>query len=309
MPRSRSLSEILWSALTSNVGTKAVSVVIALVLWAVVLGSRSVEVTKDVPLEVTTPEDLVVASDLPEKISFRLYGPKAFLRNILDRPEEPILINLSGSKPTVITYRFFTDNIRIPIGVKVLSIHPSSISIKLERMKRKEVPVRVQLQGTPPEGFKITKLGLNPEVVRIRGPESVIDRIHEIYTQPVDVSGIKQTSEKPAPLDLVDSHVQLEGDLPRIYIEMEAPSANFRIKNVDIRVISPYKSVLEEKTVTILVRAGQKDLQSIDRSQVYATVDLTGKERGKHRVPVTVNLPKNINFVKVIPEQVDVTLY
>src|SRR4051812_36162768 len=98
MPRSKTLMELLWSLLTSNIGTKLVSVVIAIVLWAVVLGSRSVEVSKEVPLEIMTPEDLVVANDLPDKIVFRLYGPKAFLRNILDRHEDPIRINLSGTK-------------------------------------------------------------------------------------------------------------------------------------------------------------------------------------------------------------------
>jgi hypothetical protein len=44
--------EKLWSAISTNLGTKIVSIVIAIVLWVVVLGSRSVEATKEIPLEM-----------------------------------------------------------------------------------------------------------------------------------------------------------------------------------------------------------------------------------------------------------------
>src|SRR6185437_7418841 len=120
-----------WDSVTSNFGTKLISVGIAIVLWFVVLGSRNVEATKEIPLEVITPADLVVANDVPAKIAFRLSGPKAFLRAVLDRRDEPVRVNLAGAKPGLVTYRFFSDNIRVPIGVKVLSISPTAILIKL----------------------------------------------------------------------------------------------------------------------------------------------------------------------------------
>src|SRR5580658_4148228 len=121
----------IWASLTQNIGTKLISIAIAVVLWIVVLGSRNVEVTKEIPLEVITSSDVVPANDIPDKIAFRMSGPKAFLRAILDRREDPIRVNLSGAKPGLVTYRFFSDNIRVPIGVKVLSINPTSVLIKL----------------------------------------------------------------------------------------------------------------------------------------------------------------------------------
>src|SRR3954468_16624660 len=113
-------------------GTKLISVAIAVVLWMIVLGSRNVEATKEIPLEIITPSDIVPANEIPDRIAFRLSGPKAFLRTVLDRKEEPIRVNLSGAKPGLVTYRFFSDNIRVPIGVKVVSINPTAILIKLE---------------------------------------------------------------------------------------------------------------------------------------------------------------------------------
>src|SRR5687768_2293795 len=97
-PTRLSWQEQVWQALTSNLGTKLISVAIAVVLWMIGLGSRNVEATKEIPLEVITPSELVPANDVPERIAFRLSGPKAFLRTVLDRKDEPIRVNLSGAK-------------------------------------------------------------------------------------------------------------------------------------------------------------------------------------------------------------------
>jgi YbbR domain-containing protein len=288
---------------------KMISIFIAVLLWAIVLGSRSVEVTKEIPLEVITSNDIVVSNEVPEKISFRLFGPKAFLRSILDRREDPIRVNLLGSKPNLVTYRFFSDNVRLPIGVKVLAINPTAILIKLEYLKRREVPVRVDIRGNPPEGYRILRVEIKPETVRIKGPESKMEGLAQVATIPIDVSDLKQSGEKQAPLDLARYGVQIDGDLPKVSIEIAPITANFRIKNIDVRVSSFYKYRVEEKNISVFVRAAAADLQSLDKTKVYGTVDLSRKPKGTYTERLRVVLPKNIELVRVVPEQVHVTLY
>lgn len=305
------MQDRFWSFVTTNLGTKIISIIIAGVLWVVVLGSRNVEVTKEIPLEVITPADIVPANEIPEKIAFRLAGPKAFLRAILDRREDPIRVNLAGAKPGLVTYRFFSDNIRVPIGVKVLSINPTAILIKLEYLKKKDVPVRVELRGIPPEGFRLGKTEVRPEVVRIKGAESRVDSITEISTQPIDVSNLKTTLDREVPLDLARYNIQIDGALPRVLLEIEPTSANFRIKNVDVRVLTTANTrfTLEQKTVTVLIRAAPKDLKSLDRSRVFAVVDLRGKPAGEYEEAVKVTLPESVGLVRTLPEKVRVRLH
>ena len=301
--------ENFWDLLTTNLGTKLISIVIAVVLWFVVLGSRNVEATKEIPLEVITPPDLIVSNDVPDKVAFRLSGPKAFLRSVLDRREEPVRVNLAGAKPGLVTYRFFSDNIRVPIGGKVLNINPSAILIKLEPVKHKEVPVHAELQGIPPDGYKLTQVRVHPETVKIKGAESKVDSVAELKTTPVDVSDMRQTTEKEAAFDLSHYGVQVESRLPQVSVGVEPVSANFRIKNIDIRVASSYKVRVEEKNVTVLVRADPKELKSLDRSRVFGQVDLKDKPKGTYTVPVQVVLPPDVSLVKVVPDKVNVTLY
>ena len=309
MARSKTLLDTLWAICTLNLGTKGISIIIAVILWGVVLGSRNVEVTLEIPLQVMTSPDVVPAHEVPDKVTFRLSGPKAFLRGILDRGEEPIRVNLMGTKPALVTYRFFSDNIQVPIGVKVLSIQPPSISIKLENLKKKEIGVRLQLQGTPPEGYRMVKAEVKPSFIHVTGPESVINGITEAVSKPIDLSFLRENLNQPLDLDLPFHLVKMQGVAPRVVIEVERASANYRIKNVDIRVISSYKSKIEEKTVTALVRANSKELLAIDKNLVFGVVDLSGKPPGTYKVSVQMNLPQGIQLIKVVPEQVHVSLY
>ena len=292
---------------TNNIGTKLISIII--VLWFVVLGSRNVEVTKEVPLEIITSSEIVPSNDIPEKIAFRLSGPKAFLRAVLDRREDPIRVNLAGSKPGLVTYRFFSDNIRVPIGVKVLSINPTAILVKLEHVKRRDVPVKLELRGMIPEGFRVLRTEVKPQVVRIKGPESRVDSITEIATIPLDISGIRQNTDREVSLDISRYGLQMEGALPHAVILVEPESANFRIKNVEVRVLTNHKSTLSDKTVTVFVRAAQDDLKRLDRKHVYATVDLRGKPKGRYSETVKITLPENIGFVKAVPDKVSLKLH
>jgi YbbR domain-containing protein len=298
-----------WSLLTVNLGTKLVSIGIALVLWVVVLGSRNVEVTKEIPLEVVTPADVVPSNEIPDHISFRLSGPKAFLRTILDRHEEPIRVNLAGAKPGLVTYRFFSDNIRVPIGVKVLSINPTAILIKLEYIKRREVPVHVALQGASPDGFRVGRVEVKPVTARLKGAESVIDSLMDVSTLPIDISGSRQSIDRAAELDLGRYKVQLDGPEPRVFVEVTPVTANFRVRNIEIHVVSPYKARLSDKTVSVLVRADAQSIKALDRKNVYAVVDLSGKPKGTYLRSVKVTLPDEVGLVKVVPDQVKVTLY
>src|SRR4051812_30789871 len=103
----------IWYVLISNLGTKIVSVIIAMVLWVIVLGSRNVEETMEIPMEIITAADIVPFNDVPEKIAFRLSGPKAFLRTFLSRRQDPIRLNLAAAKPGVVTNRIYSDSIRV----------------------------------------------------------------------------------------------------------------------------------------------------------------------------------------------------
>jgi hypothetical protein len=112
----------LWSLFRYQFALKILSIVIAVTLWVVVFGSRTIEITKDVPFEVQLSDDQILVDPVPEKIQFHLVGPKAFIRNITTRIEDPIRANVKDLRTGVFTQRIYSDAIKLPMGVKVQSL-------------------------------------------------------------------------------------------------------------------------------------------------------------------------------------------
>lgn len=293
----------------ANISLKGVSFLLAILLWVIVLGSRSVEVTKEVPLEIVTPADLTPASDIPEKLAFRLSGPKAFLRAILDRREEPIKVNLVGSKPGPVTYRFFSDNIRLPIGVKVLAIQPQSITLRLEAVKSKDVPVKVETRGLLPEGYQILSRKIVPDRVRVQGAASALESLGFVQARPIDITDLRHSIDLPLQIEFDRANLRLVSENPVMALSIAPVSANYRLKNIDVKILSDQKVKSDVTQVTLLIRADLNQLRKIDRGQIQVVIDLRGKPRGKYRETIRAVLPEGIGLVRAVPAQANITLF
>jgi hypothetical protein len=157
---------------------------------------------------------LVVANELPDHITFRLSGPKAFLRAILDRHEDPISVYLSGEQPGMRTYQFYSNQIRLPQGIQVVSFSPNTITARLEYLRKKDVPLKVELRSNFPPGVQLSRLEVIPPLVRVRGADTHVEAINEIRSLPVDVSNITQSGDYPLTIEWARVGVQYDGPSP-----------------------------------------------------------------------------------------------
>jgi len=293
----------------ANFSLKLVSLLLAIVLWVVVLGSRTVEVTKEVPIEVVVGNDYVPVNDLPDRVTYRLAGPKAFLRTILDRKEAVIRINLASQKSGLMTYRFFSDHIRIPLGVKVVSIDPPVLPIRLEEVRKKEVPVRVSVIGELPAAHRLVKTTVVPPTIRIRGPEFRLATINEVYAKPIDVSRMNRTQIKDLQVDLSSfPFVRTDDSPPKVKFEIESPNQMFRIKSVGVNVRSDRTATPKDSSVMIYVRSTPAAMAELDRNEVEVTASVFGKGPGIYRVKPEVSLPPSFIFIKTVPSEIAVEI-
>jgi len=74
--------------------------------------------------------------------------------------------------------------------VRGVTLKPAQIEVLVPISRpRREVPVRVQLEGEPAEGFQIRQVNVTPETVTLQGDEIKLQRIAEVLTPPVSVAG------------------------------------------------------------------------------------------------------------------------
>lgn len=300
--------EVLWSLLRYQLPLKLLSVVIAATLWVLVFGSRTIEITKEVPFEVVLGDDQMLVEPVPEKISFRLIGPKAFLRSISNRIEDPIRANIRELKTGVFTHRIYSDAVKLPLGVKVQSISPNVIQIRVEELKRKLVSVKLETTGDVPAPLKIIRTDLLPNQIRIKGPKNRIASLNVLPTLPVDLTNIRETTIIPLAFDFKSLGIEPESAISELNVEVMGKGQAFRVKHVPIRIRTTGKAKSADDEVTVIVRTEPNEPVKVEGEQVQAEIDVRDLPDGEFVKWVRVRLPEKVHLVRVIPPQTKVVV-
>lgn len=124
---------------TVNLSYKFVSLFIAMILWATILGRRDFVYTKTIDLEFrASPGFSVVAR--PEQVRIRVSGNRAALRHFMESSaDQNLVIDLTGRPSGVVEFETPVSQIEVPLGVKILSVRPGLIRAEiLPNLKKKE---------------------------------------------------------------------------------------------------------------------------------------------------------------------------
>lgn len=176
-----------------NWAWKLLALFLALCLWAGLISQDATltreRVFADVPLNVTGADSLrrnnglIVLSGLesenltvrmrvevPQKeymnVSYSYYNPRIDLTRITDPGEQTLRITTT----TTNTYG------------GVVDVSPDTITLVVdEYVTNYRVPVSVNVTGEYPEGFYGGSFSLNPSMVAVSGPRTIVDQIARVY--------------------------------------------------------------------------------------------------------------------------------
>lgn len=291
-----------------NLAWKILSVLVAFCLWFVVMSSNSIEITKEVNLELEVPPDLVVANEVPDRVSFRLSGSKFFLRTLANSLDT-IHIDLTKAKAGPTYYRIEKDSLHLPIGVKILSISPSTINPVLEPVDRRSVPVEIVRKNNVPNGYRLVRIQAMPKNVRIKGPRSVVEKISTIRSQPVDLSDIPASLKWEIPLATGYRNVTFDEEIePKVVIEVEPTGSNFRVAGVPLKVETTKRFTVNPDKVALYVNCPPNLIRTLTPDRVKAYVEVPETKSGTYVREVRVDLPAGVKLVRVVPNRVQVQL-
>lgn len=291
-----------------NLAWKLLSLFVAFGIWFVVMSSNSIEITKEVTLEMDVPNGLIVANDVPDRVSFRLSGSKFFLRTLANSLDT-IHVDLTKAKAGPTYYRIEKDSLHLPIGVKILSISPSTINPVLEPVDRRSVPVEIVRKNELPNGYRLIKIQAIPKNVRIKGPRNLIERISVLKSDPVDLSDVPTGLKWEIPLNSGFPNVSFdEDDEPKILVEVEPTGSNFRVAGVPVHVNSKKEFRLKPEKVSLYVNCPPNMIRTLTPEKVRAYVDVQETKSGTYVREVKAELPAGVKLVRVVPGKVEVRL-
>lgn len=196
---------------TENLSLKLISLAFAVVLWFFVMGERRHEVSHLVPVTYRgVPDGLIIANDVPGAVEVSISGPRALLSH-LETSDLAVIVNLVDARAGTTFFKHLEENLRIPSGLTVTRVYPSSIEVKLERLRDLQVPVRVALRGVPATGFTVRAVHSEPRHVLVSGAESALKGVKEVVSEEVDVSGRRESFSQKAVIRFNQPFIMLKG--------------------------------------------------------------------------------------------------
>ncbi|MBU9710727.1 YbbR-like domain-containing protein [Evansella tamaricis] len=184
----------------------------------------------------------------------------------------------------------------------VLNLNPDPPAVEVTvpiTSPNKEVPLRIEREGTLPEGMAIENITSEPGVVTIYGPVDVINDISFIDGIKINLSDITgdDVIEIPVPVPNGVERVEPETILVTVDVSQEE-TREFSEVPIDVTGLQEGRSYTflepDDGVVNLVLMGSPGVLGRIERGEFQLYVDLEGLGDGEHEVPLLFNGPQNV---------------
>ncbi len=288
---------------------KFVSLCLAALLWYFVGGEDLVEKNVMVPVEVINmPKDLIISNKFKKEIAVTVKGPRSLIVE-MGRKEIHRQVDLSDASPGTKVVAIENDSVPVSRGIEVLRVQPSSIILSLDKLIQREFPVNAVTTGSVSTGFVLMDLKLDPDVLTITGPQTVLSQVAVLKTVPINVNGLFESVQHQIPLDLEPAIVDLIGetsvtaDITINYDTVEKTLAKLPVKVVSggfLQEVTPSKVKVTMRIPKIIIK------KKMDFASLFTVTGVEEDESGTLRVQIipSSDLTVPLEVVEIEPQYV-----
>ena len=293
-------------SLRNNADAKALSIVLAIVIFYAIRSTIGNREEFSVPVEVKVGSGVAILEQDHRVVRVTFEGSRAELRRLADEPLVAVVSPPGGANNETIRIR--SRHISGRTIARVVSIVPPVIHVKYDRESKKIMPVaRPATRGTPLRG-QIT-LDYKPRVVEVTGPqrqmEQLLGRGYQVQTEPIDVEGRVQSFTRVVallpPEDVVVSAIEPSTVEVRVTIETETQLSEVPAVPVMAAYVpeDTQHFAFDPTNVVVRLSGRQEVLDGVDRATILALADCRNLEPGEHELPVRVFVPPGVDLVSV----------
>jgi len=298
--------------LFGNLGLKALSLAIAVILWYGVSRDSVVERSIRVPVEFqNTPEGLQIVGDAPGSVDVRVRGASSLLSRI--EPGDIVaVLDMQTARPGQRMFHVLTDEVRAPAGMEITQVNPPTITVQFERTGARTVRVVPSVDGRPAQGFVIEGISSDPDLVEVVGPESRLELLDQAITEPVVVSNATAPVTDRVTVGVEDGMLRLRTPTTALVtvdvrpqpIERALGGVRVQFRNVAIGRAARTRP----DTVTVILRGQREYLARVSAADVSVYVDLASLGPGRYALPVKPEASEQFRVLRTEPATVQVNI-
>ncbi|TDQ40699.1 CdaR family protein [Aureibacillus halotolerans] len=291
---------------------KIISLVLAVLLFLIVTtettpGDRNnsnvlpqvseTEEIYNVPIATHTEGPQYVVSDEAQTADIYLEGPTSVIRATLNQQNFEVFVDVTGLEPGThevdVQYSGFSNRLNV-------TLDPAQINVTIEPEVSNVYPVSIDYinQGNMAEGYSAGDAIVQPDSVRVTGPQSEMERIALVKTW-IDLANISETFQSNALVKVYDQRgneldVTVEPSSVEVEVPVAAPSKTVPIEAVGTGDAAEGFEVsnLSPTPQQVTISGPQNVLDGIERIQTEG-IDLSGID-SSDAIEIGLDLPESI---------------
>jgi len=176
--------------LRSNTGLKIIALVLAICTWCFVNHITSDSRTiNGVPLEVRVKPGLTALKTSVSSVNVTVRGTREDVRQVT-RQDLSAMVDLThDARRGLISVDLTPRAIQHSRRVQVTEVDPREVTVNVDEIIERELPVQPEFTGELPPGLAIERVITKPEKIEAKGPKTLLNKMSAIATLPVDVTG------------------------------------------------------------------------------------------------------------------------
>jgi len=191
---------------------KLLSLLFALFLWYFVVGEDKVDMNVTIPVEIVNlPRDLIISNQFKKQLEVTVSGQRSLIRGMTAQHISRT-IDLSKASPGTVVVQNHPDSISLPRGLSILRVQPPTVTLLLDRLIQKELPIKPVLNGKVHHSYKLETVTVDPPSLEISGPQSILAQEENLNTSPIDINGLNKSAVKQVSLALNPEIADLIGE-------------------------------------------------------------------------------------------------
>ena len=171
----------------------------------------------------------------------------------------------------------------------------------------KTVPVIPKLVGTTT--WMITGIAITPQVVTIKGPSAVLEKITSLSTESIDINLLKGTLEKEIEL-IVPEQVEITETNTKFRIKITTEEiVTIQLKDIPVQILpANHKKMitLSDNKVNIAITGKKSVVEGWQKFQIFVNIEKL--LNGEHTVIVQINQVPPECTIQIFPPKISVKI-
>jgi hypothetical protein len=185
--------------------------------------------------------------------------------------------------------------------VQGLEMSTDTVSVSVEVKRVKVVPIVISHTGSLPEGVTIVNERIEPNTIRVQGPDEIVQNLENIRTESIDYSEMNVSGERKVGLQFPEGVTEDETIEPVYTYNVRTPvDRDMIIGRSAIELRNPPEDtnarIGDGNPIVVRLSGEEEDLDALRENQIKLYLDLDGLQAGTHEVQVQMEPIPNLRF-------------